>query len=225
MASPAQITAALANAQHSTGPRSVEGKAASSKNALKLGLYAQTLLLPGEDPEELLALSRDYTARFSPQTPIEQLFLDQLVCAEWLQRRYRRIEARFYQTRVAALPEGTDPEDALTQVFMQDAEGPRILDKISRRQEAAGRQYQRALNGLLRAIAERQDASRKALSSPSRLPFPRPCKNEPDWYRIHPESTPSTPPSTPSAGALGQPALRYPISSPSVSSEGRCAGR
>ena len=196
MASSAQINAALANAQHSTGPRSVEGKAASSKNALKLGLYAQTLLLPGEDPEQLLALSRDYTARFSPQTPIEQLFLDQLVFAEWLQRRYRRIEAQFYQARVAALPEGTDPEDALTQVFMQDAEGPRILDKICRRQGAAGRQYQRALTGLLRAIAERQGVRRKPPQSPFRLPLPGSCKNEPDWYRTRPESAPPAPPLT-----------------------------
>ncbi|HTP34107.1 MAG TPA: hypothetical protein VMJ75_18140, partial [Candidatus Acidoferrales bacterium] len=209
--------AALANAQHSTGPRSVEGKAASSKNALKLGLYAQTLLLPGEDPEQLLALSRDYTERFHPQTPIEQLFLDQLVCAEWLQRRYRRIESQFYQARLAALPEGTDPEDALTQVFMQDAEGPRILDKICRRQGAAGRQYQRALTGLLRAIAERQGVRRKPPQSPFRLPLPSSCKNEPDWYRTRPESTPAAPPSAPSAAPA---AASRTASAPSASLQG-----
>ena len=216
MASSAQINAALANAQHSTGPRSVEGKAASSKNALKLGLYAQTLLLPGEDPEQLLALSRDYTARFSPQTPIEQLFLDQLVFADWLQRRYRRIEAQFYQARVAALPEGTDPEDALTQVFMQDAEGPRILDKICRRLDAAGRQYQRALTGLLRAIAERQGVRRKPPQSPFRLLL-RSCKNEPDWYRTRPESTPPAPPSAPSAAPA---AASRAASAPAASLQG-----
>ncbi|HXK07175.1 MAG TPA: hypothetical protein VMS37_32575 [Verrucomicrobiae bacterium] len=223
MASSAQINAALANAQHSTGPRSAEGKAASSKNALKLGLYAQALILPGEDPEELLALSRDYTERFHPQTPIEQLFFDQLVCAEWLQRRYGRIEAQFYQTRVAALPADTNSDDALTQVFIQDAEGPRILDKIARRQEAAGRQYRRALSGLLRAIAERQAALRKPANPPSRLLLRR-CKNEPDWYRTRPESTPAAPPSACSAAPGDNSALRYPISNPSVSSEGRCAG-
>jgi len=43
MATPAQILANRANAQKSTGPRSVEGKAASRFNALKHGLDVQSV--------------------------------------------------------------------------------------------------------------------------------------------------------------------------------------
>jgi hypothetical protein len=158
MATIAQITAALANAQLSTGPRSVEGKAAASKNALKLGLYAQTPSLPGEDPEELAALARSFTGRFRPQTPIEEAFLEDLVRAEWLKRRYCRIEAEIINARFAALPEDSTVGD----VFIQDAEGPRLLEKIFRRQQAAERQYHRALTALRQAVAER----RLALAEP-----------------------------------------------------------
>jgi hypothetical protein len=50
MATPAQIAANRANAQKSTGPRTAEGKAASRLNALKHGLDAESLIIPGEDP-------------------------------------------------------------------------------------------------------------------------------------------------------------------------------
>jgi hypothetical protein len=41
-----QIAANRANAQESTGPRTAVGKAASSANALKSGIYAKFLLIP-----------------------------------------------------------------------------------------------------------------------------------------------------------------------------------
>ena len=52
MASQRQIAANRLNAQAYTGPRTAEGKAASSGNALTHGLTARTVLLAGEDPEE-----------------------------------------------------------------------------------------------------------------------------------------------------------------------------
>src|SRR5215831_5608041 len=64
MSTPAQIAACAANAQHSTGPRSPEGKAVSSRNALKLGLYSQSDILPGEDPAEFDQLLHDFEAQF-----------------------------------------------------------------------------------------------------------------------------------------------------------------
>ena len=48
-----QIEANRRNAQKSTGPTSVTGKAASSMNALKTGIHAKSLVLPSENPAEL----------------------------------------------------------------------------------------------------------------------------------------------------------------------------
>ena len=47
--SPAQLSANRANAQHSTGPRTSEGKAKSSLNAVKSALTGRTVLLPTDD--------------------------------------------------------------------------------------------------------------------------------------------------------------------------------
>jgi len=52
MATPAQILANQANAQRSTGPRTAQGKQASSANAKSHGLTSRSALIFGEDPQE-----------------------------------------------------------------------------------------------------------------------------------------------------------------------------
>ena len=52
MATKAQIKANRENAKKSTGPRTEEGKARVSLNALKHGLLARDAVLPSEDPAE-----------------------------------------------------------------------------------------------------------------------------------------------------------------------------
>ena len=49
MSSPKQLAANQANSQLSTGPKTPEGKATSSLNAVKTGLTGRTVLLPGDD--------------------------------------------------------------------------------------------------------------------------------------------------------------------------------
>jgi hypothetical protein len=47
-----QLTANRENAQRSTGPQTDEGKAVSSKNACKSGIFIRHLLRPGEQREK-----------------------------------------------------------------------------------------------------------------------------------------------------------------------------
>jgi len=93
MSTAAQATANLANAQHSTGPRTEAGKAASSQNALKHGLTAQTVLLPGEDPAAYRQMCEGMFESFAPGcTPEKELV--QLLCdTQWRLQRCGRIEA------------------------------------------------------------------------------------------------------------------------------------
>src|SRR5215469_16925263 len=55
MASEKHIAANRRNASRSTGPKTAEGKARMRLNALKHGLTADTVVLPGEDPAALEA--------------------------------------------------------------------------------------------------------------------------------------------------------------------------
>ncbi len=97
------------NAQHSTGPRTTEGKSASSQNAFKHGLYSKQLVLPGEDPAELDALRADLRREHQPATTTEDILVNELAEHYWRLRRMRKFEARAmsadnFETGLAILP-------------------------------------------------------------------------------------------------------------------------
>ncbi len=93
MSTPAQATANLANAQHSTGPRTETGKAVSSQNALKHGLTAQTVLLPGEDEAAYRKMCEGTFEKFAPACTPEQELIQLLCDTQWRLSRCGRIEA------------------------------------------------------------------------------------------------------------------------------------
>jgi hypothetical protein len=145
MATPAQIHANRLNAQKSTGPRSAEGKAAVRFNALTHGADAQSPVIPGEDAAALDALSFAYRDQFQPVGPLEVFLLATMVRADWAQRRLSRIEADLLRHAL-----GESEDASLGVAFQQDAAGPNALQKIFRRQQAAQRDWYRALAELRR---------------------------------------------------------------------------
>jgi hypothetical protein len=81
LATPAQINANRANAQKSTGPRSVEGKSVSRFNALKHGIDAASIVIPGEDPAEYEALAAHYLDEYRPKSASEHFHVDTMLRA------------------------------------------------------------------------------------------------------------------------------------------------
>jgi len=96
MSSQRQIEANRRNAQKSTGPTSVTGKAASSMNALKTGIYAQSLVLPSENLADLEQLIDEWYQRHNPTTPEARSLVDDLIYGEWLKRRLRAAETQIW---------------------------------------------------------------------------------------------------------------------------------
>ncbi|MFN7918933.1 MAG: hypothetical protein U0Q16_02485 [Bryobacteraceae bacterium] len=92
-ATAAQNEANRANAQKSTGPRTPEGKAVSSRNAVTHGLFSATFAVAPEDRDEFdifLELQRD---ELRPQGINEELVFSNLVQAAWKTEKTRRLEA------------------------------------------------------------------------------------------------------------------------------------
>src|ERR1039457_1053754 len=87
------------NAQHSSGPKTPEGKAAVRLNALTYGLRARQLLLPNEDPEEYKQLWADLEAEWQPQTPTERMRLEQMATSQWLLARLAKKERTICERR------------------------------------------------------------------------------------------------------------------------------
>jgi len=96
MASPAQITANRANALLSTGPATPETKSAVRHNANKYGIHAESLIIPGEDPEEFEAFKEFQLDTWCPQEMAEQQCVDQLTTTLWRLNRLQNAEAQIW---------------------------------------------------------------------------------------------------------------------------------
>src|SRR5262249_27329657 len=97
MSSLRQIEANRLNAQKSTGPRSVTGKAASRMNALKSGIDAKSYIIRGEKATDLEALTTQYLDEYQPATATERCCVDMLIRADWMLRRLARVEAEIWE--------------------------------------------------------------------------------------------------------------------------------
>ncbi len=83
-----KAAASRANGAKSRGPLSPEGKARSSKNAIRHGCYVEDLLLGNEDPTDWEALLNDFIARFQPIGRAETGLVEEMAFAHWRIRRY-----------------------------------------------------------------------------------------------------------------------------------------
>jgi hypothetical protein len=96
MSSQAQVAANQANAQLSTGPKTEDGKAKSSRNALKTGLTGHTILVPTDQAqlyeEHLLA----YAERLDPQGDRETELVQSIADCRWRIARIPSLESALY---------------------------------------------------------------------------------------------------------------------------------
>jgi hypothetical protein len=87
MSTEAQRTANQANAQHSTGPKTEEGKTISSQNHRKFGLTGRFTVLPWEKQEEFEDLSARLRAEHQIYSPFEAELIEKMAQHHWLSRR------------------------------------------------------------------------------------------------------------------------------------------
>ena len=92
MSSPAKISANRENALKSTGPRSARGRSKSRLNALKFGIYATTLVLPGEDEDAYREIVKSNLNYFAPVGPVENLLVSQITTEQWRLERIQKAE-------------------------------------------------------------------------------------------------------------------------------------
>jgi len=82
-----RLAANHVNSQRSTGPRTFEGKANSSRNATRHGLLSTRLLLDDEDPDEFADLLCDLQNSLAPIGAMELALVEHIAVTLWRQRR------------------------------------------------------------------------------------------------------------------------------------------
>jgi len=156
MATPAQIAANQANSQKSTGPTSPAGKARSSRNSFKHGLYSKDLVLPNENPAELDQLRASLRAEHQPINSTEEMLVNDLAENFWRLRRMREFETR------AMLPEN-----------IVDWHQTGLLAVVQRTMASAERGFHKSLTALRRLQKDRGFVPRE--SDPVDLEQPAPA--------------------------------------------------
>jgi hypothetical protein len=96
--SEAQLAANQANAQHSTGPSTPEGKAISSQNNFRHGLTqseGDLILLESESKEAYAKALAGFQAEWKPKTETEHDLVERLASRQWLRRRAMKLQTQF----------------------------------------------------------------------------------------------------------------------------------
>jgi hypothetical protein len=159
MASKRQIEANRRNALKSTGPKSPEGKAVSSMNALKTGLYAESEVLPSENPAEYEQLIARYYADHKPATALACQYVDEIIYCTWNLRRLRRAETQLYDF---VHQECYEPHAGLP-LGQVCADNPKVFSQLQWRMDA----NRRALDKAVKSLREVQAAEREAAAAQS----------------------------------------------------------
>ncbi len=140
MSSEAQVAANQANAQHSTGPKSEEGKAASCLNNFRWGFCGAFTVLPSEDEEDYDTLLCGLRAEHQPRTVTETILVEKMAQHHWLSQRAQRLQDI---TMADDLP-------------LRDQE--RQFALFLRYQTTNDRAFSKSLNDLLKLRAEKRRA-------------------------------------------------------------------
>ncbi|HEY3454112.1 MAG TPA: hypothetical protein VGK64_05870 [Bryobacteraceae bacterium] len=119
--SEARLLANQANAQLSTGPRTPEGLAKSSLNAVKTGLTGRTVLLPSDDVAEYEHHLAAYAEEFAPVGLLETNLVQSIADTDWRLRRIPALESALFAKGRIEFAELFNEQDLAARPHLIDA--------------------------------------------------------------------------------------------------------
>jgi hypothetical protein len=182
MASKRKSESARINGAKSKGPKTAEGKAASSQNALSHGLTANFTVAGEELQDDFELLLDSYADRYQPADAIEMELVQTLAITRWRLRRIGNLETNLIDNELALSGTDIDKEFStisadgrLAYVFGKLAEQGKALSLLIRYEGALNRVYDRTL----KQLAELQNGPRRneptePLTPDSPTPPPQP---------------------------------------------------
>ena len=140
-----QIETNRANSQHSTGPRTLDGKQRSSLNAVRHGLTGQMIVMPHEDMQAYLAHCDGFLAEWKPAGVTETHMVQSIADSQW----------RLHRAHAHQL--NADPSDDLS------------LDRISRYTSRIQRDLHSSIKLLMSLQSQRKAREQKDLEEAGML--------------------------------------------------------
>ena len=163
MASQLQSDAARTNGARSQGPATPEGKSTSSLNAMRHGLSAKRVVIPGESLADYHTLLDAYIEEFRPQSALEAELVHALAASRWRLRRLTAIESSLFEMELIRRRKDIDAqftetviEDRLAFVFQKLADNSRSPSLLIRYEGSLNRAHDRAFKQLLELQSRRK---------------------------------------------------------------------
>ena len=98
------VSANRANAQKSSGAKTVTGKKNSRGNALRNGLFASELYVAEGEQQEFQTLRREIGSELVPETALQRLAVDEIVACSWKMKLAAHLETRHLRAHLAEIP-------------------------------------------------------------------------------------------------------------------------
>ena len=230
MPTQAQRKANRQNAKKSTGPRTPEGKARSSKNALKHGLLARDAVMADEGPAEYDRQLQILEENLFPKNAIEFELVLQIADSRWRLRRITRIEAglttyQYHGTDRATrerypdtVVPGRNGENQLLGKSMQDH--TQALHNLARYRTMTSRDITRALRMIRQLRKDEYECKENRAANGA---IHRPTVTDPDPYNT-PDPMARQPPryEPPAAAAQTSNPIGFRAQTQSVQTEDGC---
>ena len=163
MSTPAQILANQKNAALSTGPVTVQGKQAASRNAA--GPVAASFCITTENQEEFNKLQEGWFDCFQPVGEVEINLVDEIVMSRWRQQRLWIMETVVLNRAIQKIKE----DDAAASSYSSDVlqglaaihltENSKTWATLQRYERNYRRSYERAVAEIRQIQAERKQTA------------------------------------------------------------------
>ncbi|MHC4426622.1 MAG: hypothetical protein ACYSYV_11060 [Planctomycetota bacterium] len=198
MSTEAQIKANQQNAQKSTGPRTAEGKAAVSQNAVKHGLFGSHDVVKGENEADFDLFRDKMLAELGPVGALECMLAERFVSLSWRLRRAEHMQNQAIDVMIAqdgpsplaqrlkeslpkflqevhGDPRGGGPELILGRAGIDDCANYRTLDRLSIYERRIESSMYRTLGELERRQAIREFKEREICGEQPAQAIPKAC--------------------------------------------------
>jgi hypothetical protein len=180
---------ARANGAKSKGPKTPEGKAASSQNAITHGLTANFTVLSNESEDDFQRLLDSYVDRYEPSDPVEMELVQTMAITRWRLRRLGNLESSLLNNEVVKSAAEVDMEwatipddERLALAFRKLAEESKALALLMRYEASLNRAYERAVKQLelLQNSLRRNEPNQPLTPGPKPTSLPRRISPDPE---------------------------------------------
>jgi hypothetical protein len=162
--SAARVEANRRNAQRSTGPRTIEGKQRSARNALKYGLCRTLACLPSECEATFLTFVAEMEQELRPATPLQRIAFNQIASLTWRLQRLPEAQTKIFEQELAKVDAEDRDErsvDGMVQLKPSDVLARRFSDDPASNGFALLERYERGLRSQLLRLMKHYDQLQK----------------------------------------------------------------